>query len=119
MIRIVVTRPGLGAILVTVLADVKVEVEEAGAELAVPVPVAGSVKAETADTDDGGHAHNWTGKAEHPNHGSAEASHLGSVVTVADAHPAIRFPFCGAGVPPAIRRLRGANAHYTEPMFFP
>ena len=70
MIRIVVTRPGLGAILVTVLADVKVEVEEAGAELAVPVPVAGSVKAETADTDDGGHAHNWTGKAEHPNHGS-------------------------------------------------
>jgi hypothetical protein len=87
MIMIVVTRVGVAAIVVTVFADVKVEVEKAGAELAVPVPVAGGVKTETADTYHDGHAQHWAGQAKNSDHGSADASHHGSGVTVADTRP--------------------------------
>jgi hypothetical protein len=61
---------------VLVVADVEVEVEEAGAQLAVPVPVAGGVKTETAETDDGHHTQDWAEQAKDSNHGFAKASHL-------------------------------------------
>jgi hypothetical protein len=64
--------------LVLVIADVEVEVEEAGAKLTVAVPVAGGMETETADTDDDHHSQGRAGQPGTSDHGSAEASHLGS-----------------------------------------
>jgi len=64
--------------IVAVLSDVEMEVEEAGAELPVPMPVAGRMQAETADEDDKCDSQGRASQAGQAVHGSAEASHLGS-----------------------------------------
>ncbi len=61
MIAIVVSRVLVAVMLVLVIADVKVEMEEACGKLAVAVPVAGGVQAKTADADDYCQAQNRTG----------------------------------------------------------
>lgn len=78
MIIIVVSRVGVAAVLVAVLANMEVEVEETCIKLAMSVPVASGLKAETADADNGHHPQDQPGQPEDPNHGSAKATHLGS-----------------------------------------
>ena len=73
---IVVSRMIVAVMIVLVVADVEVEVEEAGAELAVAVPVAGRVKTETANTDDGDHAQDRARLPGTSDHGSTKASHV-------------------------------------------
>jgi len=48
---VIVTVIVVSRVIVTVLADVEVEVEEAGAEFSVPMPIAGRVETETTDAD--------------------------------------------------------------------
>ena len=66
--------------------------EEAGAKLTMPVPVAGRVQAETADTDDDSCTESWTRQAGGPDHGSSKASHLDPMSILLDprAHPTKR-----------------------------
>ena len=76
VIMMVASRMSVAAMLVAVIADVEVEVEEAGAELAMPVPIAGGVEAETADEDQNNQTKGRSGSPEDPNHGSAKTLHL-------------------------------------------
>ena len=64
-------------IFVGVLTDVKVEVEEACAELPVAVPIADGVEAETADADGSSQRQDRAGQAVTSDHGFTKASHLG------------------------------------------
>ena len=77
VIVVIARRMIVAVIVVVVVADVEVEVEEAGADLSVPMPVAGGVQAEPADTDDDGHAENRASQPGTSDHGSPKASHLG------------------------------------------
>ncbi len=72
-VAIVVVATGMVVVVVT---NIEVEVEEAGAELAVPVPVAGGVKTETANADDGHQADDRSGQAEETKNDSAKATHV-------------------------------------------
>ena len=76
VIVIVMGRVIVAVTLVIVIADVEVKVEEAGAKLAVAVPVLGGVETETAGTDDGDHPQDRAGQPGTSDHGSAETSHL-------------------------------------------
>ena len=78
VIVIVTGRVFVAVNLVLVIADVEVEVEEAGAKLTVAVPVACGMETKTADTDDGNHAQDRAGQPGISDHGSAEASHVGT-----------------------------------------
>ncbi len=64
--------------LVIVIADVEVEVEEAGAKLTVAVPVLGSVETETSGTDNCHHAQDRAGQPGASDYGSEETSHVGT-----------------------------------------
>jgi hypothetical protein len=64
--------------IVAMLADVEVEVEEAGVELTVAVPVARRVEAETANENDDGHAQDRSGQPGTSNHVSSGTPHLGT-----------------------------------------
>ena len=74
MIAIVVSRVLVAVMLV--IADVKVEMEEACGKLAVAVPVTGGVQAKTADADDHCQTQNRAGQPGKADHGSTKASHL-------------------------------------------
>ena len=75
---IVMGRMIVAVTLVLVIADVEVKMEEAGAKLAVAVPVAGGVETETADTHDSRYTQDRTGQPGASDHGSAETSHVGT-----------------------------------------
>ena len=51
----------MGRMIVAVFSDMEVEVEETGAERAVPMPIASGVQAQTANADDDAQAQNRTG----------------------------------------------------------
>jgi len=78
VIAIVVSRVLVAVMLVLVLADVKVEVEEACAKLAVTVPIAGGVYAETADADDHSQRKDRAGQPGTSDYSSPKTSHLRS-----------------------------------------
>jgi len=67
----------VGRMVVAMFADMEVEVEETGAERAVPMPIASGVQAETADADDNRQAQDRASQPETSDHGSTKASHLG------------------------------------------
>ena len=71
VIVIVVSR-----MIVVVLTDMEVEVEEAGAELAVAMPVAGGVQADPADADNTGDRQSRPRPLGKADHGTAEALHV-------------------------------------------
>ena len=62
-------------IFVGVLTDVKVEVEEACAELPVAVPIADGVEAETADADGNSQRQDRASQPGTSDHSSTEAPH--------------------------------------------
>lgn len=62
----------VGRMMVAMLADVEVEVEETGAERAVPMPIACGVQAQTADAEDDGHAQDRAGQPGTSDYGSAQ-----------------------------------------------
>lgn len=72
---------------VTVLANVEVEMEEGCGKLAVAVPVAAGVQAETADADDNRQAQDRASQPGTSNHGSAKASHLETPCRFYRIHP--------------------------------
>lgn len=67
----------MGRMIVAVFSDMEVEVEETGAERAVPMPIASGVQAQTANADDDAQAQNRTGSPGTSDHGSSNVSHLG------------------------------------------
>jgi hypothetical protein len=78
----------VGRMIVAVFADVEVEVEETGAELAVAVPVASGVQAQAANAYDNYESQDRAGQPGTSDHGSAETSHLGSMLILTDfPHP--------------------------------
>ncbi len=66
-----------GRMIVAVFSDMEVEVEETGAERAVPMPIASGVQAQTADADGRSQRHDRAGQPGTSDHGSTKASHLG------------------------------------------
>lgn len=62
-------------VVVLVVADVEVDMEEAGAELAVVVPVAGGVKAETGEAGEDDKDQRGGCRPRRSGQGSAESSH--------------------------------------------
>ena len=87
LIVVMVARWLVAVALVFVVADVEVEVEEAGAEFPVAMPITGCVEAETADQDDAGDSESRARQAGTTDHGSAEASHRVSGLILPDPHP--------------------------------
>ena len=67
----------IGRMIVAVFSDMEVEVEETGAERAVPMPIASGVQAQTADADGRSQRHDRAGQPGTSDHGSTKASHLG------------------------------------------
>ena len=57
-IVVIARRMIVAVIVVVVITDVEVEVEEAGSDLSVPMPIAGGVQSEPTDTENDGHAEN-------------------------------------------------------------
>jgi hypothetical protein len=71
---------------VLVVADVEVEVKEAGSHPTMAVPIVGGVQTETADADGADESQYrppWAGTSDH---GSAEASHRNSGLILPDRH---------------------------------
>lgn len=67
----------MGRMIVAVFSDMEMEVEETGAERAVPMPIASGVQAQTAYADDDAQTQNRAGQPGTSDHGSTKASHLG------------------------------------------
>ena len=67
----------VGRMIVAVFSDMEMEVEETGAERAVPMPIASGVQAQTADADGRSQRHDRAGQSGTSDHGSTKASHLG------------------------------------------
>jgi hypothetical protein len=92
VIVVVVSRVIMTAMFVLVVAEMEVEVEETGAEFPVPMPVAGCVKTETTDTNDGDHPQDPAHLPGTSDHDSAEVLHLAPGLILTDPltiHPAL------------------------------